>query len=316
MLFRDVGRVLSDGVRATAHRVIFGDSRCMVEVKDGTIHLIVTSPPYPMIEMWDKQFGELNRQIDELWHQFREESNATRRQEIVARVYDSMHEDLASVWKETYRVLVEGGIACINIGDATRNINGIFRLFPNHARIVEQCEKIGFFSLPYILWKKPTTKPTYKGKGAFLGSGMLPPNAYVTIDCEFILILRKGHLRQFNSKDPIRYASRYTKEERDKWFTQIWKITGMKQSLSEVERRSGAFPDEIPRRLIKMFSVAGDTILDPFLGTGTTMKAALELGRNSVGYEVDRGFRSLIERKVSRAKSVNLAGSELKFVDR
>jgi site-specific DNA-methyltransferase (cytosine-N4-specific) len=227
-----------------------------------------------------------------------------------------MHDDLASVWKETYRVLVNGGLACINIGDATRNINGVFRLFPNHVRILEQCEKIGFFTLPYVLWKKPTTKPLYKGKGAFLGSGMLPPNAYVTIDCEFILILRKGRLRQFNSKDPTRYASRYTKEERDKWFTQIWDIVGIKQSLSDTERRAAAFPDEIPRRLISMFSVAGDTVLDPFLGTGTTVKAALELGRNSVGYEIDGKFRNLIERKVNEAKTANLARSELDFIDR
>jgi site-specific DNA-methyltransferase (cytosine-N4-specific) len=268
-----------------------------------------------MIEMWDKQFGELDRRIDDLWLQFREEVDTARRQEIVGRLYDLMHEDLASVWRETYRVLVDGGLACINIGDATRSINGVFRIFPNHARIVEQCEKIGFLTLPYILWKKPTTKPTYKGKGAFLGSGMLPPNAYVTLDCEFILIFRKGSPRKFNSKDPMRYSSRYTKEERDEWFTQIWKITGRRQSLSELERRAAAFPDEIPSRLISMFSVAGDMVLDPFLGTGTTMKAALELGRNSVGYEVDGRFKSLIEEKVNRAK-IKFPRSELEFSER
>ena len=108
----------------------------------------------------------------------------------------------AKVWQETYRVLVDGGIACINIGDATRSINGKFKLYPNHARITEICEKIGFTTLPYILWKKPTTKPKYKGKGAFLGSGFLPPNAYVTLDCEFILLFRKGSLRKFPPQDP------------------------------------------------------------------------------------------------------------------
>jgi len=276
---------------------------------------MVTSPPYPMIEMWDKQFGELDRRIDDLWVQLREEGDTERRQGIVGRLYDLMHEDLASVWREAFRVLVDGGLACINIGDATRSINGVFRLFPNHVRIVEQCERIGFFTLPYILWKKPTTKPTYKGKGAFLGSGMLPPNAYVTLDCEFILIFRKGPPRRFNSKDPIRYSSRYTKEQRDQWFTQIWRITGTKQSLSEFERRAAAFPDEIPRRLISMFSVAGDTVLDPFLGTGTAMKVALELGRNSVGYEVDGRFRSLIEEKVKKAM-IKFPGSELEFFER
>ncbi len=97
--------------------------------------------------------------------------------------------------------LIDGGIACINIGDATRTVNGKFQLFPNHSRITEICEKIGFTTLPYILWKKPTTKPKYKGKGAFLGSGFLPPNAYVTLDCEFILLFRKGNLRKFQPKD-------------------------------------------------------------------------------------------------------------------
>jgi DNA modification methylase len=226
-----------------------------------------------------------------------------------------MHENLAQVWKETYRVLVDGGLACVNIGDATRTINGIFRLFPNHAKVVEQCEKIGFVSLPYILWKKPTTKPKYKGKGAFLGSGMLPPNAYVTIDCEFILIFRKGGLRRFPTKDAARYGSRYTKEERDKWFTQIWDVTGTRQSISEVERRTAAFPEEIPRRLIRMFSVVGDTVLDPFLGTGTTLRVAIELGRNMIGYEVDRDLKSVIEKGIDAAESA-FQNARVEFVER
>lgn len=189
-----------------------------------------------------------------------------------------MHENLNQVWRGVYRKLVNGGIACINIGDATRSINGVFRLFPNHARIIGNCEKIGFVILPSILWKKPTTKPKYKGVGAFLGSGMLPPNAYVTQDCEFILIFRKGAPRKFEPHDSLRYQSIYTKEKRNHWFTQIWEgVLGIKQSLSSMERRAAAFPEEIPRRLIKMFSIIGDTVLDPFLGTGTTTKVAKEL---------------------------------------
>ncbi len=288
----------------------------MLDIENESVHLMITSPPYPMIEMWDKQFRELDDQIDSLWHELEEELNNTRRQELVSRIYDAMHDDLAKVWKETHRVLVDGGLACINIGDATRKVNGVFRLFPNHVRIVEQCEKIGFFTLPYILWKKPTTKPMYKGKGAFLGSGMLPPNAYVTIDCEFILILRKGSPRQFKRKDPTRYASRYTKEERDRWFTQIWEVIGMKQYLSEVEKRVAAFPEEIPSRLIRMFSVAGDIVLDPFLGTGTTLKVASELSRNTIGYEIERRFRSLIERRFNEVHTGKSAKAELEFIYR
>jgi site-specific DNA-methyltransferase (cytosine-N4-specific) len=209
-----------------------------------------------------------------------------------------MHENLTLTWKEVYRVLVDGGIACINVGDATRSIGNIFQLFPNHARIIEECRRIGFITLPYILWKKPTTKPKYKGKGAFLGSGFLPPNAYVTLDCEYILIFRKGKPREFDPNDPLRYASQYTKEERDTWFSQIWELPGTKQDLTEVDRRAAAFPEEIPNRLIRMFSIIGDTVLDPFLGTGTTMKLAMQLQRNSIGYEIDETLRPIIEEKI------------------
>jgi len=286
----------------------------MDEVEDESIHLMVTSPPYPMIEMWDSQFRSLDERIDRLWERMEVEEEGKER--IAGEIYDLMHENLAQVWREVYRVLVDGGLACINIGDATRSIGGVFRLFPNHSRVIEYCEGIGFITLPYILWKKPTTKPMYKGKGAFLGSGMLPPNAYVTLDCEFILIFRKGSPRPFKPHDPMRYRSRYSKEERDRWFTQIWDIVGVKQSLSEVERRAAAFPEEIPRRLIRMFSIIGDTVLDPFLGTGTTTKIAIEEGRNSIGYEIDRRFRDIIERRIYADRSIPDTGYSLEFIER
>jgi DNA modification methylase len=209
-----------------------------------------------------------------------------------------MHQSLARVWKEAYRVLVDGGIACINVGDATRTVNGKFRLFANHSKIIEHCEKIGFTTLPYILWKKPTTKPKYKGKGAFLGSGFLPPNAYVTLDCEFILIFRKGKLRAFPPHYPDRYGSAFTKKERDEWFTQIWSVAGTRQTENQVEGRTGAFPEEIATRLVKMFSIRGDTVLDPFLGSGTTIKVAAENGRNSIGYEIDKNLLPVIKMKI------------------
>jgi len=282
----------------TWHKVIFGDSRSLKELSDKSIHLMVTSPPYPMIEIWDEQFRGLDKLINELWIQMEAAKDDNDKLYFAMKIYDLMHKNLAMVWKEVFRVLIDGGIACINIGDAARSIGNIFKLFPNHARIIEECEKIGFITLPYILWKKPTNKPKYKGKGAFLGSGFLPPNAYVTLDCEYILIFRKGKPREFEPNDPLRYASQYTKEERDSWFTQIWDILGTKQELSEVERKAATFPEEIPRRLIRMFSIIGDTILDPFLGTGTTIKVAMQLNRNSIGYEIDKNFRSIIEEKI------------------
>jgi DNA modification methylase len=279
----------------TAHKVILGNSQQMPEIADCSVHLMVTSPPYPMIQMWDQQFAQLNPKIAALW----KDPTVDPPEEAVPKIYDAMHEALAKTWTETYRVLVDGGIACINIGDATRSINGKFRVFPNHARIIEHCEKIGFTTLPYILWKKPTTKPMYKGKGAFLGSGFLPPNAYVTLDCEFVLIFRKGKLRKFPPKDPERYDSQLTKEQRDEWFSQIWQVTGTRQTADELERRTAAYPDEIADRLICMFSIKGDTVLDPFLGSGTTMKVCEKNHRNCIGYETDKKLLTTITKKIN-----------------
>jgi DNA modification methylase len=278
---------------STTHKVIVGNSQKMIELADSSVHLMVTSPPYPMIKMWDTIFAELDPEIAELWR----ELNAECREETVTRIYERMHTDLAKVWREAYRTLVDGGIACINIGDATRTVNGSFRIFANHSKIIEHCEQVGFTTLPYVLWKKPTTKPQYKGKGAFLGSGFLPPNAYVTLDCEFILLFRKGKLRKFPPNDKCRYDSAFIKKERDEWFSQIWKLKGTRQTANQIERRTAAFPQELANRLIRMFSVKGDTVLDPFLGSGTTTAAAIHAERNSIGYEADASLLPLIEKK-------------------
>ena len=285
----------------TQHKIILGNSQQMPELADGSVQLMVTSPPYPMIKMWDALFAKADPEIAELWQKL----NADCQEETVTQIYDAMHDYLAKVWQETFRVLADGGIACINIGDATRTVNGRFQLFPNHARITEICEKIGFTTLPYILWKKPTTKPKYKGKGAFLGSGFLPPNAYVTLDCEFILLFRKGSLRKFQPHDQTRYDSTFTKPQRDEWFSQIWSLKGTRQTTSELERRTAAFPEEIADRLIRMFSVKGDTVLDPFLGSGTTVKVAMQNQRNSIGYEIDKNLLPIITKKMEN-KSANM----------
>jgi modification methylase len=278
------------------YRVIIGDSRRMRELAGDSIHLVVTSPPYPMVSIWDRFF-----------------------QEEAANTYDEMHSYLKKIWMEVKRVLVSGGIACVNIGDATRTKDGMFHLYPNHSRVIEAFESLGLVTLPYILWKKPTTKPRYKGKGAFLGSGFLPPNAYVTLDMEYILIFRKGGLRAFEPKDPKRYRSKFTKKERDEWFSQVWTVPGVRQTHGDLERRIAAFPEEIPRRLIRMFSIEGDLVLDPFLGSGTTLKSAMDLNRRFIGYEKlehlsvivrERlGYRS--ESVVFEKQSMQLVGPEL-----
>lgn len=273
---RQLAQMLKDQpmeLPATHHHLIVGDSRRMQEIKKKSVHLVITSPPYPMIELWDDLFKIMG------CHDF-----------------DSMHDYLADVWKECFRILVEGGIACINIGDALRKIDDTFQLFPNHVRVIEHCEALGFTSLPYILWKKPTKRPN-----AFLGSGFIPPNAYVTQDCEFILIFRKGSPRAFPRKDFWRYASHYTKSERNAWFTQIWKLPGARQESSKLSRRVAAYPEEIAYRLIRMFSVIGDTVIDPFVGTGTTMKVAMANHRNSIGYEIDERLVPTLRERLSEA---------------
>ena len=243
----------------------------MVGIVPGSVALVVTSPPYPMIPQWD---GLVSR-----WG---------------ATDFESMHAELDRVWAKCYRALLPGGILAVNVGDALRTFSHEFRLWPNHARVAMGADRIGYRSLPYILWKKPTNKPN-----AFLGSGFLPPNAYVTLDCEFILLFRKGGLRRFPPRSRSRRASRYKKEERDVWFSQVWEgIRGIAQTRAG--GRTGAFPPEIPRRLIRMFSVVGDTVLDPFAGTGTTLWEAARLGRHAIGIELDPGRAKELERQRRR----------------
>ncbi len=265
----------------------------MGRLSDSSVQLVVTSPPYPMIEMWDALFKRMNTRIAELLDDVVLSDGNNGTQALAA--YELMHRQLAQVWQECHRVLTEGGIACINIGDATRTIGGSFRLYPNHAKVIEHCERIGFVTLPFIMWKKPTNKPN-----AFLGSGFLPTNGYVTQDFEYILVFRKGNLRRFPPKDALRYSSSFTKAQRDVWFSQAWSVHGAVQALGKSQRRSAAFPEEIPRRLIRMFSLIGDTVLDPFLGTGTTTKVAGELSRHSVGFEFDDTLRASIREKLGR----------------
>jgi len=208
--------------------------------------------------------------------------------------FELMHKELDAVWNELYRILNNGGIACINIGDATRTIGGDFVLYQNHSRILTYLLRIGFSSLPVILWRKQTNAPN-----KFMGSGMLPPGAYVTLEHEFILILRKGSMREFKTarEKQIRRESAFFWEERNVWYSDIWlDLKGTAQSLNyeQMRLRSAAYPFELPYRLINMFSVKGDTILDPFLGTGTTTLAAMAAGRNSVGFEIETSFQNPI----------------------
>lgn len=266
----------------TAHKSIFSDSRQMKDISDESVNLIVTSPPYPMIEMWDDMFSEQSPSV---------KKELNKGDGFAA--YESMHKILDSTWKEAFRVLKPGGFACINIGDATRTINGNFALYTNHARILKFTQELGFSSLPCILWRKQTNAPN-----KFMGSGMLPAGAYVTLEHEYILILRKGPKRVFKNEDDKqnRRSSALFWEERNLWFSDVWfDIKGSSQALNDkdVRKRSAAFPFELAYRLINMYSVKGDLVLDPYFGVGTTTLAAIASGRNSVGYEIENTFQDV-----------------------
>ncbi len=273
----------------TEHRIRFGDARRIDFLEDESVDLVVTSPPYPMIGMWDEQYRQMSPSIAAAW--------GNREGSIL---FDLMHAELDRVWTGLYRVLREGGTACINIGDATRSIGGRFGLYPNHARVLMKCIDLGFHALPLILWRKPTNAPN-----KFMGSGMLPVGAYVTLEHEYIIILRKGGLRRFGTEDERlnRARSALFWEERNCWYSDIWEMVGVRQRLDgDTERgRSAAFPFELAYRIINMYSIRGERVFDPFLGTGTTLFAAMASCRNSFGLELDRSFLKPILARVDTA---------------
>lgn len=277
----------------TQHKIVYSDAREIQDVKSESVDLMITSPPYPMIEMWDEMFGKQNPEISKALMEH--DGNLA---------FELMHKELDKVWKEVYRVLKVGGIACINIGDSTRSLNNKFQIYPNHARILNYCLNLGFHALPHILWIKETNKPD-----KFMGSGMLPVGAYVTLEHEHILILRKGDKREFKKPEERlnRQKSAFFWEERNIWFSDKWKdINGVFQKLNhnKVRERSAAYPIELTYRLINMFSVQGDIVLDPFLGTGTTTLGAIASGRSSIGYEIDANFKEIIEERIKEIRGV------------
>jgi len=272
----------------TNHRIVISDASAMDVVEDRSIDLVVTSPPYPMIQMWDELFCTADPAIESALSECDTD-----------QAFERMHRILDVIWDEVRRVIRPGGLVCVNIGDATRTLDGQFRLFANHARIIAAFTSMGFSQLPTIIWRKPTNAPN-----KFMGSGMLPPNAYVTLEHEYLLVFRWGAKRDFPQDEQKiqRRQSAYFWEERNGWFTDVWfDLRGTVQGITGEKNRdrSGAFPLELPYRLINMFSVKGDTVLDPFLGTGTTMLAAMCSGRNCIGFEKDPAFKTVILQRVA-----------------
>jgi len=255
-------------------RIIIGDSRKMLEIEDGSVQLIVTSPPYWSI----KNYG-------------------TENQIGYGQTLHEYLKDLYRVWKESYRVLEPGRRLVINIGDqfARSIVYGRYKIIPLHAEIIAQCEDIGFDYMGSIIWQKKTSMNTTGGANV-MGSYPYPPNGMVEIDYEHILIFKKPGKSRRIPYD-VKEKSRLTKEEWKEYFYGHWYFGGARQ----IDHQA-MFPDELPKRVIKMFSFVGETVLDPFLGSGTTAKVALELCRNTIGYEINEKFLDVIKKKLEVEK--------------
>jgi DNA modification methylase len=274
----------------TTHRVHVGDARD-IPLADDSVDLVITSPPYPMIEMWDEVFASLDPAVEDAL-----DANDGD------RAHSLMHDVLDEAWAEVARVLEPGGIAVVNVGDATRTLDR-FRVYDNHAKVTQAFERLGFDPLPGVLWRKPANSAA-----KFMGSGMVPPNAYVTLEHEHVLVFRNGGRREFDPGADRRYEAAYFWEERNVWFSDVWTdLNGESQPLDdpELRERSAAFPLELPYRLVNMYSVYGDTVLDPFWGTGTTSLAAAVAGRNSVGVERDSGFADAFADRIAHAPGLS-----------
>jgi len=254
----------------TNHKVIIGDSRKMTELAAQSVQLVITSPPYWQL----KDYGN-GSQIG----------------------FDDTYEDyinnLNLVWNECYRALEDGCRLCINIGDqfARSVYYGRYKVIPIRTEIIKFCETAGFDYMGAIIWQKVTTCNT-TGGATIMGSFPRPRNGIIKIDYEFILIFKKPGTSK-NVPKNIKDKSKLTIEEWNQYFTGHWNIPGEKQN-----GHLAMFPEEIPRRLIKMFSFVNDTILDPFLGSGTTTLAAKNLERNSMGYEINPDYISTMKEKL------------------
>lgn len=257
-------------------------------IPDKSVQLIVTSPPYPMIEMWDNIFGLQDREIT---------SDIQNNPKVAFR---KMHYILNKTWIECDRVLADNCFICINIGDALRTINNKFELYSNHVEIINFFFNRGYSVLPDIIWHKTTNSPN-----KFMGSGMYPAGAYITHEHEYILIFRKGGKRIFNNEEKeIRKESAYFWEERNMWFSDLWNIRGISQVISNTKtrKRNGSFPFEIPYRLINMYSIKGDTVLDPFGGLGTTSLACIASERNSISVDIDNEITNMAINNLSSSR--------------
>lgn len=271
----------------TFQRLINGDARDLSFLGDESVHLVATSPPY-----WNLK--RYNENPDQLGH---------------INDYESFLAELEKVWREVFRVLVPGGRLVCVVGDVcvSRRSFGRHLVFPLHSDICVLCRKIGFDNLNPIIWYKIANASFEVENGSkFLGKPY-EPNAIIKNDMEFILMQRKpGGYRK--PTEAQRNLSKIDKKDFDSWFQQIWNITG-----ASTRSHPAPFPLELATRLIRMFSFHGDTVLDPFCGTGTTMIASLRYGRNSIGIDIDPEYCRMAARYLKRESSNLFYETELMF---
>lgn len=271
----------------TVHRLVHGDARDISFLTDESVHLVVTSPPYWTLKEYRPHPKQLGHIAD----------------------YEEFLENLRIVWEGCYRVLTSGGRLVCVVGDVclSRRRFGRHVVVPLHADICVICRKIGFDNLNPIIWHKIANANYEVSRGTkFLGKPF-EPNAIIKNDIEFILMQRKpGGYRRPTHKQ--RELSRLSKPEYNAWFQQFWNITG-----ASTRQHPAPFPVDLAYRLIRMFSFVGDTVLDPFVGTGTTCIAAMKCGRNSVGIETDEVYLQQARRRAEREACSLFDSADVQF---
>lgn len=263
----------------TWHDLFLGDARSMDSIEPESVHLVLTSPPYWTLKEYRPHPGQMGH----------------------IKNYQEFLDELDQVWRKCFEALVPGGRLICVVGDvclSRRKNGGRHMVMPLHASIQERCRAIGFDNVAPIIWHK-ISNAVYEvgGGGGFLGKPY-EPNAVIKNDIEFILMQRKPG--GYRTPDlPTRLLSVIADSDHKKWFQQIW--TGL--TGASTKNHPAPYPVELAERLIQMFSFVGDTVLDPFLGTGTTTLAASQLGRNSIGYEVEKSYLNYAEGRVLRESS-------------
>jgi site-specific DNA-methyltransferase (adenine-specific) len=251
-----------------------GDARHLDWIADGSVHLVVTSPPYWTLKAYPEHRGQLGLVED----------------------YEKFHDELDKVWTHCFRALVPGGRLVCVVGDVclSRRRHGRHMVMPLHADIVVRARRLGFDNLSPVFWYKiANANYEVENGSSFLGKPF-EPNAIIKNDVEFILFLRKpGGYRQPTEEQ--RELSRLSKDEHQEWFQQVWNLGG-----ASTKHHPAPFPEELAYRLVRMFSFVGDTVLDPFMGTGTTLLAAAKCGRNAVGVEVEPSYARMARERLER----------------